>query len=321
MERLNEFKEGVKEGLNNSMQEISRQVENASKGVEDVIDNFSRPETVSSAAPANFLQTNTIVAKFAFLLLVLIVFVFLINLGIQLVGYFTQPSKSPYVIYGMIDGRNGVVITQNPKLADSTTVLRSSNQRGGVEFTWSVWVNITGNNTQTTPTYQNIFNKGDGNYDKTTGISLVNNAPGLYFKSTGDSTNNTINTLHIVMDTESEQEQPSTMDITNIPYNKWVNIVLRLKNTIFDVYVNGTNSGRMVLPAVPKQNYSDINVCQNGGFIGNLSNLRYYDHALSIIAINMIVLRGPSTTTSSIALSSAKSNAYYLSDLWYSSKA
>ena len=52
-----------------------------------------------------------------------------------------------------------------------------------------------------------------------------------------------------------------------------------------DIYINGTVSGRYNLSDVPFQNFYDVHVCQNNGFTGKLSNLRYYDSALNIFQI------------------------------------
>ena len=108
-----------------------------------------------------------------------------------------------------------------------------------------------------------------------------------------------------------------TVDISGIPMNKWVHLAMRLENTILDSYINGTIFGRIILDTVPKQNYYDVNIAQNGGFNGKISNLRYYDRALSAFEINSIVSTGPNTSTSSLALSNVNTSANYLSSLWY----
>jgi hypothetical protein len=89
---------------------------------------------------------------------------------------------------------------------------------------------------------------------------------------------------------------------------------------MLDVYINGTISGRLNLPLVPKQNYNDINVCQGGGFNGNLSDLRYFDHALSIIEINNTYYWGPNLKSSEATTPATSSSGNYLSSLWYTSK-
>jgi hypothetical protein len=68
---------------------------------------------------------------------------------------------------------------------------------------------------------------------------------------------------------------------------------------------------------VPKQNYDDVHVGKNGGFNGSLSNLRYYDYALSAFDINALVNYGPNLTPSS--LDAKPNNVYdYLGLGWYS---
>jgi len=89
---------------------------------------------------------------------------------------------------------------------------------------------------------------------------------------------------------------------------------------MLDVYINGTISGRLSLPHVPKQNYNDINVCQGGGFSGNLSDLRYFDRALSVIEINNIYYWGPTLTSGETPTGSTATGSNYLSTLWYASK-
>jgi hypothetical protein len=39
---------------------------------------------------------------------------------------------------------------------------------------------------------------------------------------------------------------------------------MRVENTLMDVYVNGTITSTK-FTAVPKQNYNDVQICQNGG--------------------------------------------------------
>ena len=163
--------------------------------------------------------------------------------------------------------------------------------------------------------YQHIFSKGDGNIDTTTNMSKVNNGPGLYV-------NPNKNSLHIKMDTVSPTDDNTTIDIDNIPIKKWIHIALRLQNTVLDVYINGVIVNRLLLNNTPKQNYGDVYICQNGGFSGKLSNLRYYNRALNVFEINNVVMFGPNTRPSDLSIDSkAKTGTYsYLSNMWYSDK-
>lgn len=284
---------------------------------------FSDPKEVMTDSK-EFLSSNSLVAKISVTLLVFILFIFLLFLGLNILGYWNQGSANPYLVPGMIYGSNSLSIS-------GQKVQRSNNQPYGMEYTWSFWLQINdvpGNTTQ----YQHIFNKGNGSYnqkpvyDQTgkvlyplgSGLADVNNAPGVYLAKSPKS--NTEVMLHIVMDNIDPALEPMTIDVTDIPMNKkWVHVAIRLENTILDVYINGTISARVAMSSVPKQNYGDIFVCQNGGFSGFLSNLQYFSRALSAYEINQVVQAGPSTKASNLA-NMTNGSPYYLSSLWYYSK-
>lgn len=312
--------------MGENIKNVSDTITQATSNVSQNLNEFSSQNTV--AAGQEFLNSNSIIAKFAFLIFALIVFLFLLNLGIRLIIYFTEPVKSPYLVYGAISGNSNINIPQNPKNADSITIFRSNNQKKGIEFTWTSWLLINDLNSSKTntgsdkPTFSHIFNKGDSTFIKydalnndvkksKIGVASINNAPGLYISD------GTQNFLRVYMDTIRDNN--NYIDIDNIPLKKWFHIALRLQNNILDVYINGVISKRQKFADVPKQNYDNVNICYNGGFNGQLSNLTYYDYALGVFDINNIILKGPNVTQSSIANSAnVSSNSYYLSNLWYS---
>ena len=296
---------------NNVAQSISNTVADTRAGISNTLADFSNKGTVN--ASSEYLNSNSIVAKFSFVILVILLFFFLLYLGISIIGYFSQPTNNPYIIHGTIDGNNSQTIPQDPKQQNSAMVFRSNNRESGIECSWSCWLFIYNNNTS--KQYQHIFNKGDTNFGSN-GIATVNNAPGLYIPP---STNSECS-LHIIMDTLDTTSTKPFINITGIPLKKWVNIVIRLKNLALDVYVNGTISGRLILPSVPKQNYNDVNVCQNTGFSGKLSNLRYFSYALSAFEINQIVASGANTSVSKITSVVKNTDPYYLSSSWFYSK-
>ena len=301
--------QAVQAAASDTMNNVSNSIANIQGSINNTLNEFSSKSVVG--ASQEFLTSNSIIAKFVFIILVLIVFMFMVNLGITLMGYFMQPSLSPYLINGMINGNNGIIVTQDPKNVNSVTVTRSNNQTTGIEFTWSTWLLITSAN-MTVP-YQHIFNKGDTNY-KTADISVVN-GPGLYLtKATTASSNE--NVLHVVMDTVDTN--PQTMDISGVPMNKWFHLALRMENKVMDAYINGIVYSRALLQAVPKQNYYNVNIGQNGGFQGSISNLRYYNYALPAYQIASIVATGANTATSSLALQNSSTTSAVLSNIWYS---
>ena len=79
------------------------------------------------------------------------------------------------------------------------------------------------------------------------------------------------------------------VEIKDIPINKWINVVLRCQGRKMDTYVNGTIVHRHDVISVPKQNYGDVWVTANGGFDGELADLRYFDYGLNTTEISAIV--------------------------------
>jgi hypothetical protein len=250
-------------------------------------------------ASSEFINSNSIISKFVFLLFVLIIFIMLMNLGVYIISYFLRPNLSPYVIKGLVNGYTKIVIPQDPSNSNAVTIYRSNNASKGIEFTWSVWLNI--NTLPNTSKPAPIFSKGNGKLQKGPTMSLK-------------SGENQSGTIEIQMDSVVGGES-NTVDITNIPLNRWFNIAIRMQNKIMDVYVNGTVAKRYVFTNVPKQNYGDIMV---GGFNGQLSDLRYFNTALNVFQINNITLAGPSLKT---AANQIETKFDYLSNNWFQPQA
>jgi len=301
--------------ISNTSNTISSSLDNMSKNVSENINQFSNAAVVNPDASSSYLSSNTLIAKFAFLILVIIVFLFLLNLGIMIIQYFYSHSEDPYLIKGMTSGTNPVIIQQDPNNTDSILINRSNNESTGLEFTWSVWLHINELEDQKR-VYQHIFNKGDTSFSSN-GIANMNNGPGLYVINKNSSVNVGSAELRVVMDSNNKSDN-NYIDIKDVPIKKWVHVAIRMQNTIMDVYVNGIVAGRLTMTDVPKQNYNNVNVNQEGGFKGNLSNLRYYNRALNVFEINNVVSSGPSLET----YLPVESPQYfgYLSQLWYSSK-
>ena len=131
--------------------------------------------------------------------------------------------------------------------------------------------------------YKHIFHKGNAKL-LDTGKNFPNNAPGLYLKPY-------TNDLNLVMNTFDNINEE--IDISDIPINKWVNVIIRCKGRKLDVYINGTIKKSLQLSGVPKQNFGDVFVGMDGGFDGKISNLWYYDYALGSYAIQQMVHGGP----------------------------
>ena len=303
------FAEQISQNTSNIANSVSNTMNNAKETLNATVQDFSSRDYLNSGL--EFFESNSLIAKFVFLILVLILFFTLLSLGVYLIQYFISPSTSPYVISGLISGSTFVDIPQDPKNSKSVTIYRSNNQDTGMEFTWSTWLIISSVGIDKDK-YQHIFSKGgNGNFDKKSGFMLVNNAPGVYLTPA-------INTIRVLMDTVSSNSVSTEyIDIENIPLAKWFNLVIRLQNKILDVYINGVITQRITFNNVPNQNYDDVFVCGNGGFSGNLSNLQYFPKALSVTQIMRITSGGPNLNTSGSSPITS-TDTTYLSGDWYS---
>jgi hypothetical protein len=259
----------------------------------------------SSSGTAEFLASDSLVAKFAFLLLVIFAFVILFRMGISLISWLTSANESPKLINGMVDAKQSVTFAQDPSSNGAVTIYRSNNENNGIEFTWSVWILID-DLQYLNDQYRCVFYKGN-NYTTENGLNFPNNAPGLFITPHTNSLVVFMNTFNVINE---------EIVIPDIPLNKWVNVIIRCQNTTLDVYINGTIARSVRLLGVPKQNYGDVYVAMNGGFSGNISNLWYYNYALGTSAIQKIAANGPNTKLINTSITDSRATDY-LSLRWY----
>lgn len=332
---VNDLATSSREALQNTYDNVSSSMSSSTMYQEQ-----TTGDNTSSGVVA-FFSANTLISKIAFVFLIIILFLILMKIGIMLIDYFTGKPKDPYIVKGNMAGTTKLNISRNPEFATSVILPRSNNEKDGAEFTWAVWLNVNsltneqlndGGNTY----YNHVFNVGNAVPDTRNGLMTINNAPGVYLTEYRNSDYNPNGKgyglkMHIIMDTEPTKTEngaeitKKTLDITELPFNNWFHVAIRLKNTVMDVYVNGTIAGRIHFETIPKQNYYDINVCNNSGFNGNISNLRYYSRALNVFDINSIVLAGPDLSSAVVSGKNTGSttllNDYgYISNTWYMNK-
>ena len=270
-------------------------------------DSFKNNKTVSGTK--EFLESNSLVAKVAFLLLVLVVFVIAVKFSARFMSWVFSYNKSPYLFDGMVDAKTMMVIPQDPNVNGSIPIIRSDDQSNGVEFTYSVWMFIDDLVYQSGQ-YKHVFHKGNDDINLSTdpiGMNHPNNGPGLYIAP------NT-NALVVVMNTFNNIQEKVVID--DIPINKWVSVQIRVENHQLDVYINGKLAKRLILKGVPKQNYGDVYVAMNGGFSGYMSELRYFNYGLGTAQIQRIVNNGPNLEMSGDS-ALTKSMPKYLSLRWF----
>ena len=262
-----------------------------------------------------FLQSNSAIARFSFLLLAIFIFVIILKICIRLLSYFIlNKSGNVNLIDGMIDGNEPYTFPQDPNSnSNAKTLAKSNNAENGVEFTWSVWLYVDSiTSTATNTVYKHVFSKGNNNWNSSSsnppGVAYPNNAPGVYLSPT-------TNDLYVFMNTYDIINEEIV--VNSFPLNKWFNLIICCVNKSVDVYINGIVVNSHKLVSVPKQNYGDVYVCNNGGFSGNLSNLAYYNKAISLKKIQQIVSSGPSLKYSSGSKSKPPTTNYLSMDWYY----
>lgn len=290
-----------------------------------------------------FLMSNTLVAKISFLLLVLICFFILLRLFVLFLSWFLSPNPNPYVVTCRRDGSMPKSISTDPRKNKSIPILRSRNEREGLEFTWSVWVFLKGPQdvptascgvnssiggddvgSNDTESFYHIFSKGSINLENSIlGKKNTDATPGLYIRAKKVG-NNLKNELVVALSTFTgvkdgpHNDLEDMITIGKLPTGKWINTIIRVKDKQVDAYINGQLSKRMVLNSLPRQNYGDIHLSQKGqnagyGFNGEISSLRYFNSALNPVEINSIVRVGPNMCTDS----ANKETPPYFSHTWY----
>jgi len=305
----------------NPMKDIGSALGSAKGNLQATMNEFRNNKLVTGAT--DFLYSNSLVAKFAFLIIIVLLFIALLRLGTQVLNLVLGAKSDPFLFNGLRSGRKGKIITQDPRIMDSITLLRSKNQKEGLTYTYSLWLNIE--NITVIGKTKHIFHKGSAfgdpgpPIDNTSvtknpnpphnPISMVdlpwpNMSPGVFLDETS-------NKLHIYQNTYKHILENVAID--NVPMNKWFHLAIRLQNRDMDIFVNGNLATRHRLSAPPKQNYGSVFVTQNEGFQGQISALRYFNTALSGAEIHEINRRGPNLKADT------KDQSYppYLSLRWY----
>lgn len=281
---------------------------------------------------SDFLDSNTLISKATFLLLIIIIFVFLFWALSKIILLFLSPSESPYIVKGMKDATQTMTIPQSFQDKNSVPIFRSKNEYDGVEFTYSWWMYVNDLTHNDSIDFKHVFHKGSTTAGEGTlnGVYGPNNCPGVYLytgkKNVADNLLEKfpllgmLVRLNIYHETDHEINPDKYFEdvyVDGIPIKKWVNVVLRVTaQNVVDVYVNGTLTKRHKLSNIVKQNYDNLHINMNGGYSGNLSNLKYYNYAIGTFEIDKITSGGPDLTMADNQ-NIEKAKPYYLASQWY----
>lgn len=229
---------------------------------------------------------------------------------------------------------------QNPTNPNSKTIYTSKNQRSGIEFSYSMFLNISSDTFSSgNSCLYHILHKG---YSKV--YPLL--GPGIFCR--GDK-----NTLRIYMNSFGSWN--NYIEIDNIPIDKWFHLVISCKGavqgnpqgSVLYIYINGNLKQKLKLAGntPPYQNYGNVYAFSSrtmtvnksntislnndpeiiadptitdiqflGAAKGAISRVFYYSYALTYTEIKTLMDMGPSPN-----MTETKENAIspYLAQTWW----
>lgn len=267
---------------------------------------------------SNFIETNTAISKFVFIIILLFLFALFFNLGVWWIQSLMGSNKQPVLLDGMVSANKITKVSVNPNVKNSIPIYRSINEDQGLEFTWNIWFYVDSLN-EKNPSYSRIFSKGSENHSLDLNIpssckddtckNIFNSSPGLFitqnrqndsvFPNNKTPTNlsnrvNLILLLNTFKPSMSNKEFAESITIENIPVQKWVCATIRVQQTTVDIYINGVMTQRKKLNNLPMQNYYDVLIGDNmNGFNGSISSLRYFTKAIGYDEIQNLFGKGP----------------------------
>jgi hypothetical protein len=326
---------------------------NISTGISDKVNKISnitnKPQWFQSSMNMynSFIESNTAFSKFVFIILLLLAFIFLLQVSMIIMTKFINGySGEVYVINGLVNANREKIVYNNPNENESVSIIRSVNENDGIEFTWSVWVYVDSLGTDTYKYYK-IFSKGKGVLDASLNTNIlgttsqhlpyskiINNSPGMYLTKYIPSNENKSYTapsikdftvssdgkisLAVVLITynvdSTDNDFAEIINIDEVPVKKWFNCTLVVKNKTANIYFNGKLYTSKDLNNVPLQNNYDVYVGETSGFDGYISNLRYFNRAILYEEIQNINSYGPNMK--SVDTINATKNDY-LAMSWY----
>ena len=96
------------------------------------------------------------------------------------------------------------------------------------------------------------------------------------------------------LDGEDENEAVDVCDVEDIPLQRWLNFNVSLYNSSLDIFMNGKLHKSCHLKGFPKVNKGHMHICNNGGFNGYISNVKFTNKALPLTMVEGIYKSGPS---------------------------
>ena len=255
------------------------------------------------------LQSNTLTSKLIKGAILVIVLYFVCETLIKMysnINYYYD--RKPWILKETKDARKRMVIEQDPKKEKSIQLLRSRNEEGGVEFSYSFWCYVDDWNYKFND-WKHILHKGSPN-------AWPMRSPGIWFMPKENKLYTSIN-IYTTDDDSGAQENGRMLNdiiIDNIPGNKWFHYVLAVTQERMDIYINGKLKASKKLKNIPKQSYGDLFINDNGGFSGYISGIRYFNYYVSHADIENLVYTNPGKMP---VVNLSEKPPYFANDWWF----
>jgi hypothetical protein len=189
--------------------------------------------------------------------------------------------SDPNTLQGIQSGQTASTISAS-SLATNGTDVPSSN------FAYSVWFYINDWNYrygETKVVFGRMGAKSTNGNGSIEGVSGLDPCPAV---TLGAVENNVFVSVGCYLGANQEPSTPGgrtivkTCSVTNVPIQKWVNLIVSVYGRSMDIYIDGKLVKTCLLPGVASvNNNSDIYVTPNGGFDGWTSKLQYYPDSLN----------------------------------------
>lgn len=202
--------------------------------------------------------------------------IFVLILLYLLISYVVRDANR---LTGLISGKTMTRIEASSLATDSTNTNASN-------FTYSIWFYVEdwnyryGEPKVVFGRMGSVSPVGEGPID---GLSGLDPCPAVVL---GAVENNLIISLGCYPGADQAPDHPSgksivhNCNITNVPIQKWVNLLVSVYGRTMDVYLDGKLVKTCILPGVAKINKdAPVYVTPKGGFSGWTSKFQYWPHA------------------------------------------
>ena len=189
--------------------------------------------------------------------------------------------SDPYTLQDMQDGKTSSTISAN-SLATNGSSVPSSN------FAYSIWFYINNWNYRygepkvVFGRMGAVSGRGSGSVP---GVSGMDPCPAVVL---GAIENNIDISLGCYPGVDQEPTTPGgntvvhTCSVSNVPIQKWVNLVISVYGRSMDVYIDGKLVRTCLLPGVASvNNNTNVYVTPSGGFEGWTSKFQYYPNSIN----------------------------------------